>query len=90
LRRRAGKTLRAERCCWRFSVLSSCWLNEKHGTARQTGLGHLARGVAGSAEVSDGIARPEFDNEISLTDGHAMLEQVFTGCVIEKVRYCVL
>lgn len=37
----------------------------------------------------DGIARPEFEYEIPLADGQAMLEQVCTGCLIEKVRYCV-
>lgn len=36
-----------------------------------------------------GIARPEFEYEIPQADAEAMLQQVCTGCLIEKDRYCV-
>lgn len=63
-------------------------------------IGHFARGkvrvrldderawltVKGAR---DGIARPEFEYEIPAEDGRAMLDEVCSGRVIEKVRYCV-
>ncbi len=63
-------------------------------------VGHFARGkvrVRLDGErafltvkgARDGIARPEFEYEIPVEDGRAMLDQVCTGCIVEKVRYCV-
>jgi adenylate cyclase len=63
-------------------------------------VGHFARGkvrvrLDGARAwltvkgARDGIARPEFEYEIPHDDGTAMLQQVCTGCLIEKVRYCV-
>ncbi|MET3410577.1 CYTH domain-containing protein [Methylobacterium sp. 1030] len=63
-------------------------------------VGHFARGkvrvrldgerawltVKGARE---GIARAEFEYEIPHADGAAMVDQVCTGNVIEKIRYCV-
>lgn len=63
-------------------------------------VGHFARGkvrVRLDGErawltvkgARDGIARAEFEYEIPHADGAAMVDQVCTGNVIEKIRYCV-